>query len=174
MTIEKMGNGFTVFYQGDEIFFSTEEEAKKFIEDQEEETMEEKIRSIFEEMDDAEIVSIWNEYCYDCNLYDDEILDYERMEELIQNSNEDGMYWINRFFYGSDDYSTEGSANPNRDYFTFNGYGNVISFDYIYNSYTNEFNHIDIDDLIDHMIENKESFGNDEIEELFEEEEEAA
>jgi hypothetical protein len=95
------------------------------------------------------------------------------MEELIKNSSEDSMYWINRFFYGSDDYSTEGSANPNRDYFTFNGYGNVISFDYIYNSYTDEFNHIDIDDLIDYIIENQNSFYNDDIQEVLDEIEEA-
>ena len=131
--------------------------------------MEERIREILTGMDDSELVSVWNEYCYETSNYDDEILDYDRMEEAIKESNEDGMYWINRFFYGSDDYG-DGSANPNRNYFRFNGYGNVISFDYIYNSYSDEFNHIDVDDLIDYIIENRESFGNDEIEEVFEEE----
>ena len=135
--------------------------------------MEEKILNIFKEMDDDEIVSIWNEYCYECNMYDDEILDYDRMEELIENSNEGGLYWINRFFYGSDDYSSEGSANPNRNYFSFNGYGNIESFDYIYNSYSGEFNHIDIDALIDYIIENKESFNNDDIQEILDDTEES-
>ena len=135
--------------------------------------MEEKILNIFKEMDDDEIVSIWNEYCYECNMYDDEILDYDRMEELIESSSEGGLYWINRFFYGSDDYSSEGSANPNRNYFSFNGYGNIESFDYIYNSYSGEFNHIDIDALIDYIIENKESFNNDDIAEALEEADDA-
>jgi hypothetical protein len=135
--------------------------------------MEEKILNIFKEMDDDEIVSIWNEYCYETNNYDDEILDYDRMEELIENSNESGLYWINRFFYGSDDYSSEGSANPNRNYFSFNGYGNIESFDYIYNSYSGEFNHIDIDALIDYIIENNESFSNDDIQEILDESEES-
>lgn len=134
--------------------------------------MEEKILNIFKEMNDDEIVSIWNEYCYECNMYDDEILDYDRMEELIENSNEGGLYWVNRFFYGSDDYgSDEASANPNRNYFTFNGYGNIESFDYIYNSYSGEFNHIDIDDLISYIIDNNEDFNNDDIREALDEEE---
>lgn len=30
---EFMGIGYTVFYQGDEVFFETEEEAKEFIEE---------------------------------------------------------------------------------------------------------------------------------------------
>lgn len=79
--------------------------------------------------------------------------------------------WLNRFYYGSDEYSTdEGSANPNRNYFTFNAYGNVISFDYIYNSYTKEFNHMDIDELIDYIIENDDSLFNDDIQEILENE----
>ena len=125
----------------------------------------ENIYNIFTSMDDSEIISIWNEYCYECNCYDDEIIDYDSMCELIENSNEDGLYWVNRFFYGSDDYG-DGSANPNRNYFTFNGYGNIESFDYIYNKYSNEFNHIDIDALIDYIVENDEDFNNDDIREI--------
>ena len=33
MDIEKFGNGYTVFYLGDEIYFDTEDEARKFIEE---------------------------------------------------------------------------------------------------------------------------------------------
>lgn len=35
MTIEKFGNGYTVFYQGDEIYFDTMEEAQEFIDEME-------------------------------------------------------------------------------------------------------------------------------------------
>lgn len=129
-------------------------------------TKEKRIRNILTEMDDSEIVTIWNEYCYESNNYDNEILDAGTLEDLIENSGESSLFWVNRFFYGSDDYSTEGSANPNRDYFTFNGYGNIVSFDYIYNRYEDEFSHIDESELINYIIENKESFGNDEIEEV--------
>jgi hypothetical protein len=134
--------------------------------------MNEKLLELFKNMDDSDIVSVWNEYCYASNSYDDEILDYDRLEDLIKcDSQNDAFYWINRFFYGSDDYSNEGGANPNRDYFTFNGYGNIVSFDYIYNSYSEKFYHIDIDALIDYIVENKESFYNDDIQAILDEEE---
>lgn len=124
------------------------------------------LRDHFTGLDDDKIVSIWNEYIHENNLFDDEIFDYDTMEEIIENSSEGGLYWVNRFFYGSDDYSNEGSANPNRNYFRFNGYGNIISFDYIYNSYTDTFNHIEIDDLIDYIIENNANLFDDDIQEI--------
>ena len=133
--------------------------------------MKEKLLELFENMEGGEIVSVWNEYCCETNNHDDEILNYDRLEDLIRcDSQNDAFYWINRFFYGSDDYNEEGSANPNRDYFKFNAYGNIVSFDYIYNSYSKEFNHIDIDALIDYIIENQESFYNDDIQEILDNE----
>lgn len=125
----------------------------------------ERIMDVLKEMDDSELVSVWNEYCYTTNRYDDEILDADRLEEWVNNSG-DTMNILNRFYFGYDDYDKNGSANPNRDYFTFNGYGNIISFDYIYNSYTNEFNYIDVDDLVDYIIENEEAFYNDDIQDI--------
>lgn len=134
--------------------------------------MNEKLLELFKNMDEDDLVSVWNEYCRETNRCDDEILDSYSLEELIRNGNQDDPFnWINRFFYGSDDYSEDGSANPNRNYFKFNGYGNIVSFDYIYNSYSEEFNHIDIDALIDYIIENKESFYNSDIQEILDEEE---
>ena len=128
----------------------------------------EEIRNILTKISDEELVSIWNEYCYNTNHFDDEILDYERMEETIENSTEGGLYWVNRFFYGRDWYGENESANPNRNYFTFNGYGNIISFDYLYNAYKDEFYNIDECDLIDYIIENREDFNNSEIREILE------
>ena len=128
-----------------------------------------KLLEVIKEMDDAQIVTLWNEYVYNTDNYDDEIFDYYTMEEMIEKSKEGGLYWVNRFFYGSDDYSNEGGANPNRDYFMFNGYGNIESFDYIYNSYSGEFNHIDIDALLDYIEENNDNLGNDEIQEVLDE-----
>lgn len=135
--------------------------------------MNEKLLELFKNMDDSDIISVWNEYCSMVNCFDDEIMDYETLEEYISNdSKNDTITWLNRFYFGSDDYSSEeGSANPNRNYFTFNGYGNIVSFDYIYNSCSEEFNHIDIDALIDYIVENKESFYNDDIQKILDEEE---
>jgi len=131
----------------------------------------EKLLELFANMDDSELVSVWNEYCYTTNS-EGEILDYETLEEYISNdSTHNTLDWLNRFYFGSDEYSTEeGSANPNRNYFTFNAYGNVISFDYIYNSYTKEFNHMDIDELINYIIENEDSLYNDDIQEILDNE----
>lgn len=135
--------------------------------------MNEKLLELFKSMDDSDIINVWNEYCSMVNCFDDEIMDYETLEEYISNDSKNNtITWLNRFYYGSDDYSSdEASANPNRNYFTFNGYGNIVSFDYIYNSCSEEFNHIDIDALIDYIVENKESFYNDDIQAILDEEE---
>ena len=133
----------------------------------------ERIMDVLKEMDDSELVSVWNEYCYATNRYDDEILDAYSMEEWIENA-EDKISLLNRFYFGHDDMDENGSANPNRNYFTFNGYGNVISFDYIYNSYTNEFNYIYVNDLIDYIIENEDSLCNDDIQDILDDAEDDA
>lgn len=127
--------------------------------------MKEKLFNAFTQMNDNEIISVWNEYCYETSRYDDEILDAERLEEWIK-SGYDVMAILNRFYFGSDEEREGTSANPNRNYFTFNGYGNIISFDYIYNSFSNEFYYIDIDDLIEYIIENNDALYNDEIQEI--------
>ena len=128
----------------------------------------ERILEVIKQMDDSDIVQLWNEYCQQANRCDDEILDAYTLEEIIDCSN-DTMNWLNRFYFGSDDEQPGTSANPNRNYFTFNGYGNIISFDYIYNSYTEEFSYIFVDELIDYIIENENAFGVDEIAEILEE-----
>lgn len=128
----------------------------------------ERILEVIKGMEDGDIINLWNEYCYDTNRYDDEIMDAYTMEEWVTNSN-DTMNILNRFYFGSDEEREGTSANPNRNYFTFNGYGNIISFDYIYNSYTEEFSYIFVDELIDYIIENENAFGVDEIAEILEE-----
>lgn len=131
------------------------------------EIAEKEIRKILTKIDESELLYMWNEYCAEVNRYDDEIMDYDTLMEYIENSNGDTLTWLNRFYYGSDDYSDEsGSANPNRNYFAFNGYGNIVSFDYLYNEYTNKFNYIFEDELIDYIIDNQESFSNDDIQEI--------
>lgn len=130
----------------------------------EDKKMNEKILNVFKAMEDEEIRVIWNEYCYATNSYDDEILDAYAFEEWA--GNEDTMNVLNRMYFGHDEEGTNSSANPNRNYFCFNGYANVISFDYIYNEYSEKFYNMDIDALIDYIVENNESFNNDDIEEI--------
>lgn len=135
--------------------------------------MKEKVMDVLKNMDDCDLVNIWNEYCYATNRYDDEILDSCRMEEYIETC-EDKMQLLNMFYFGSDDMNNNeyASANPNRDYFCFNGYGNIVSFDYIYNQYTDEFYHMDAEELVDYIVENEESFYNNDIQEVLNDEEE--
>lgn len=130
--------------------------------------LKERLIEAFKEMRDDELVSLWNEYCYASNRYDDEILDYDSLEEWVNNSN-DTMNILNRFFFGSDEEREGTSANPNRNYFTFNGYGNIISFDYIYNSYTDEFSYIYVNDLASYIEDNEDSLYNDDIQEILDE-----
>lgn len=70
-------------------------------------------------------------------LGDDRIYDMEELDELYYDMKPvDVLY---RAFYGHDDdtYSTDsrgdreyGEFNPNRNYFYFNGYGNLVSTDF--------------------------------------------
>ena len=131
-------------------------------------TLKERIIDLFKEMNDEEVISAWNEYCREVNKFDDEIMDAYELEEWANNSG-DTMNILNRFFFGSDEEREGTSANPKRNYFKFNGYGNIISFDYIYNQFTDEFHYVDADELAEYIAENEEAFYNDEIQEIIDE-----
>lgn len=131
-------------------------------------TLKERIIDLFKEMNEGEVISVWNEYCSEVNKFDDEIMDAYELEEWANNSG-DTMNILNCFFFGSDEEREGTSANPNRNYFKFNGYGNIISFDYIYNQFTDEFHYVDADELAEYIAENEEAFYNDEIQEIIDE-----
>lgn len=65
----------------------------------------------------------WNGY-----LGEDRWNDMDYLDDIIKCSSEDAVYWLNRAYYGSDEGG--GSFCPNRDYFKFNGYGNLESSDW--------------------------------------------
>ena len=111
----------------------------------------------------------------------DGYLDYDRyyeMEYLNEiYSDTEPLEIINRAFYGYDEdswkYDSQGQKdygqfNPNRDYFHFNGYGNLVSSDYKdYSSYLDEY-------FIQELIDNRDKLNLDfELEELLDEAEEA-
>lgn len=73
--------------------------------------LKERLIEAFKEMRDDELISLWNEYCYASNHYDDEILDYDRLEEWANNSNDDTMSILNRFYFGSDEEIQESKEN---------------------------------------------------------------
>lgn len=112
--------------------------------------MKEKIKAIIEAMDDGDNVALWNESCYECGYGDDEICDMQDFDELM--SDETPSKIASRIFYG-------GWFNPNHEYFAFDGYANLVSFDYP-DAQKSPFC---IDDLVDRIVRNENAFGNDEI-----------
>ena len=108
----------------------------------------EAIKNIIEDMDDSDAVALHNEYCYETNDYDDEIIEMERFDEICEGMTPSDI--ANHIFYGD--------FNPNHDYFHYNGYGNFESTDYptdwIYPG-----------DIAREVVDRECSFENDEIQE---------
>ena len=112
-------------------------------------TYEEKIeaiKNIIEDMDESDAVALHNEYCYETNDYDDEIIDMERFDEICEGMTPSDI--ANHIFYGD--------FNPNHNYFRYDGYANFESTDYptdwIYPG-----------DIAREVVDRECSFENDEI-----------
>jgi len=86
---------------------------------------------------------------YNGYLGDDRYYDMYMIDEFALGSNTSEV--LERAYFGYDeDTSTENSKtefNPMRDYFRFNGYGNLVSADY--KDYSDKLDEWFIDDLID-------------------------
>lgn len=80
----------------------------------------EAIKNIIEGMDESDAVALHNEYCYETNNYDDEIIEMERFDEICEGMTPSDI--ANHIFYGD--------FNPNHEYFHYDGYGNFESTDY--------------------------------------------
>lgn len=84
---------------------------------------------------------------YNSYLGDDRYYSMDELDELYNGVQPSEI--LNRAFYGydSETYTTDGSGNreygqfnPNREYFTYNGYGNLVSADYKdYSGYLDEY-----------------------------------
>ena len=108
----------------------------------------EAIKNIIKDMDDSDAVTLHNEYCYETNNYDDEIIEMERFDEICEGMTPSDI--ANHIFYGD--------FNPNHGYFHYNGYGNFESTDYptdwIYPG-----------DIAREVVDRECAFENDEIQE---------
>lgn len=96
-----------------------------------------KIISYFEDNNDIFTACIEELDSYDGYLNDDRYYNMEDLPELF--GNDDPMNLLYRAYYGhdADNWHTDahgqkeyGQFNPNRDYFTLNGYGNFVSTDW--------------------------------------------
>ena len=108
----------------------------------------ETIKNIIACMGESDAVALHNEYCYETNDYDDEIIEMERFDEICEGMTPSDI--ARSIFYGD--------FNPNHEYFHFNGYGNFESTNYptdwIYPG-----------DIAREIVDREESFRNDEIQE---------
>ena len=104
---------------------------------------------------------------YNGYLGDDRYYSMEELDELY--SGESATEILRRAFYGYDeDTSTEESHtefNPNRDYFRFNGYGNLVSADY--KDYSAQLDHWAIESMIENRVYIDAIDDNEELKELF-------
>ena len=122
------------------------------------------VMTVLMNLDDSDMVQVWNEYCDRVNCYDDRIYDMAELDEIF--CGQDVTYILNRAFFGHDQWNEESAFNPNRDWFTFNGYGNLISMDSIgYNEYSGKFmcDYIDEDAVVDYVLDNMDALECDEI-----------
>lgn len=108
----------------------------------------EAIKNIIKDMDESDAVALHNEYCYETNDYDDEIIEMERFDEICEGMTPSDI--ARSIFYGD--------FNPNHSYFHYDGYGNFESTNYptdwIYPG-----------DIAREVVDREKSFGNDEIQE---------
>lgn len=100
-----------------------------------------KIIAFFEENEEIftaciEELDSWNGYLNDYRYYN-----MDELDELMQGKSATDLLNMAFFGYDEDTYHTDshgirehGAFNPRRNYFTFNGYGNLISSDYKYYS----------------------------------------
>lgn len=126
--------------------------------------LENQILEVLKDMDNYDLSLVWNEYCDHVHASDDRIESMDTLPDFF--SGDDIMNVLNRAYFGSDQFDDKSSFNPNRDFFTFNGYGNLVSIDCIgWNGYANKFMYdgLDIDAVIDFIIDNNDSLYNDDI-----------
>lgn len=120
--------------------------------------MEERIKEIIEEMSTYGAITLWNGYCDLANRMDDRIY---YMDDFNKTMNGREPLDIAKTCYF-------GVFNPIHELFWFDGYANLESGDWI----DGERSPFYIDELVDYIIENEEDFGNDNIAEVLEGEEE--
>ena len=108
----------------------------------------EAIKNIIEDMDTSDAVALHNEWCYETNNYDDEIIEMGRFDEICEGMKPSEV--ARSIVYGD--------FNPSHDYFHYNGYGNfestVCPTDWIYPG-----------DIARDVVDRECSFENDEIQE---------
>ena len=114
------------------------------------------LEEYFEGLDAAELVFFDTMYKEAINDVDSIWYSADTFWDLLKDA--DTFDVVVSFFNGHDlDYASgNASANPHRDWFSYNAYGNIMSTDYVEDS-------IEKEEIIDYILENGETFGDNEI-----------
>ena len=119
----------------------------------------ETIKNWLEDLDDNDLMSVWNEYCQNINDYDNEI--FTNDEYFFNDMFEKPYDIVLKIAYGSYDY--------NDNFIKFDGYGNFETFNYVSDV-------ADFDEMAEHIFENESDYsyldGLDDYDEEDEEDEE--
>jgi len=126
--------------------------------------MEDKIRAIesfLDELDMEQLVPLWNEYCEAVNYMDDMVENMDAFDELMTGMEPHEI--AQKVCYGDFNYA--------HNWFSFNGYGNLVSF----GRAEDENSPIYTLEMAEYIVKHDVDFGCDEVRELLdgtEEEEE--
>ena len=118
-------------------------------------TKTEMIKDLLENMSESQLYTIANEYFDKTRYYDDRIYDMDEFDEIISGMSTSDI--ATKIFYGD--------FRPNDNYFKFDGYANLESFDYISDE-------VDLEEIADYIVDNDEDFDNSDIREILDEENE--
>ena len=137
-------------------------------------TINEQLKELFENDEELFNSTIEELDGYNGYLGDNRYYSMDELDEFYRDS--DPLEILRRAYYGRDDDTwttdsngnkTYGEFNPNRDYFYYNGYGNLVSSDY------KDYSYLLDDYFIESLLENYESlYLDDEILEIIEGDEE--
>lgn len=115
------------------------------------------IKAAIEDMGTLERVELWGEYCDAINNPDRRIEPMDILPDAFAGF--DMFRLLNMFYFGRDLDENRQAANPNREWWSLNGYGNVITTDYPEGL-------MDLDALADFVAENGDSLGNDDLQDI--------
>ena len=136
-----------------------------------------KIISYFEENEETFNAAIEELDAYSGYLNDDRYYEMEMLNEFYNGT--DPIELLQRAYYGRDDDTwttdangnkTYGEFNPNRDYFYYNGYGNLVSSDY--KDYSTHLDQYALESMSENRLKIDTIIDNEELTALFDELEE--
>jgi hypothetical protein len=117
----------------------TESKRRKLTEATNWDELRAEIESYISNLSDGDKIWLWNNYCDETNSIDYNVYSMDDLDEILA----DMKPWdaIRAAFYGD--------FNPNHNYWRFNGYGNLESFDYADD-------YVDVDEMVDYIIEDND------------------